>query len=45
MKSSFEFPKEVIEQDSGLFMTLFTNIPLKETVKISCDFLFGNEEK
>ena len=36
MKSSFEFPKEVIDQDSGLFMasldveSLSTNIPLEE---------------
>ena len=45
--NSFEFTKEVIEQDSGLFMasldveSLFTNIPLEETINISCDSLFG----
>ena len=46
-----KFAKEVIEQDSGLFMAsldvecLFTNIPLEETRNISCDSLFGNEAK
>ena len=49
IKNSFEFDIEVIEQDSGLFMasfdveSLFTNIPLEETINISCDSLFGNE--
>ena len=51
IKYSFEFAKEVIEQDSGLFMasldveSLFTNIPLEETINISCDSLFGSEAK
>ena len=51
IKYSFEFAKEVIEQDSGLFRaslgveSLFTNIPLEETINISCDSLFGNEAK
>ena len=51
VKNSFEFAKEVIEQDSGLFMasldveSLFTNMPLEETINISCDSLFGNEAK
>ena len=51
IKNSFEFANEVIEQDSGLFMpsldveSLFTNIPLEETINISCDSLFGNEAK
>ena len=51
IKNSFEFVKEVIEQDSQLFMasldveSLFTNIPLEETINISCDSLFGNEAK
>ena len=51
IKNSFEFAKEVIEQDSGLFMasldvkSLFTNIPLEETINISCDSLFGSEAK
>ena len=51
IKNSFEFAKEVIEQDSGLFMSsldvesLFNNIPLEETINISCDTLFANEAK
>ena len=51
IKNSFEFAKEVIEQDSGLYMasldveSLFTNIPLEETINISCDSLFSNEAK
>ena len=51
IKNSFEFAKEVIEQDSGLYMasldveSLFTNIPLEETINISCDSLFCNEAK
>ena len=51
IKNSFEFAKEAVEQDSGIFIassdleSLFTNIPLEETINISCDFLFGNEAK
>ena len=51
IKSSFEFSKEVIEQDSGLHMasldveSLLTNIPLEETINTSCDSLFSNEAK
>ena len=51
IKNSFEFAKELIEQDSGLYMasldmeSLFTNIPLEETINISCDSLFSNEAK
>ena len=51
IKNSFEFAKEFIEQDSGLYMasldveSIFTNIPLEETINISCDFLFSNEAK
>ena len=51
IKNSFEFAKEVIEQDSGLYMasldveSFFTNIPLEETINISCDSLFSNEAK
>ena len=51
IKNSFEFSKEVIEQDFGLFMasldegSFFTNIPLEETVNISWDSLFANETK
>ena len=51
IKNSFEFAKEVIGQDSGLFMasldveSIFTNIPLEESINISCDSLFGSEAK
>ena len=51
IKNSFEFAKEVIEQDSGLFMasldveSLFTNIPSEEAIDISCDSLFFSEAK
>ena len=51
IKNSFEFAKEVIEQDSGFYMasldveSLFTNIPLQETINISRDSLFSNEAK
>ena len=51
IKNRFEFAKEVIEQDSGLFMasfdveSLFTNILLKETINISRDSLFANQAK
>ena len=51
IKNSFEFAKDVIEQDSGLYMasldveSLFSNIPLEETINISCDSLFCNEAK
>ena len=51
IKNSFEFAKEIIEQDSGLYMasldveSLFTNIPLEETINISCDSLYSNETK
>ena len=43
IKNSFEFAKEVIEQDSGLFMasldagSFFTKIPVEEAINISCD--------
>lgn len=51
IENSFEFAKEVIEQDSGLFTvsldveSLFTKITLEETTNISCDTLFDNEAK
>ena len=51
IKNSFEFAKEVIEQDSGLFMaspdveSLFTDIPLEENMNFSRDSFFGNEAK
>ena len=40
VKNSFEFAKEIADQDPGLFMaildveSLFTNIPLEETTKV-----------
>ena len=46
-----EFVNYISEQDSGLFMasldveSLFTNIPLEETINISCDSFFGSEAK
>ena len=51
IKNSFEFAKEFIEKNSGLFKvsldveSLFTNIPLEETINISSDTLFANEAK
>ena len=53
IKNSFEFAKEITEQDSGFFMarldveSLFTNtnIPLEETINISYDSVFGNKAK
>ena len=51
IKNSFEFAKEIIKKDSGLFKvsldveSLFTNIPLEETINISSDTLFANEAK
>ena len=50
IKNSFEFAKEVVEQDYGFMTSLdvesvFTNIPLEETINISCDSLFANEAK
>ena len=45
IKNSFGFAKEVIEQDSGLYIasldveSLFTNIPLKETIFLAILFL------
>ena len=49
IKNSFAFAKEVIEQDSGLFIasldveSLFTNTRLEETINISCDSLLRND--
>ena len=51
VKNSFEFTKEIADQDPGLFMvsldveSLFTNIPLEETISMCCDFLFSNDAK
>ena len=50
VKNSFELSKEIYEQDSEYFMasldveSLFTNIPLEETIKICCDSLYKNKE-
>ena len=46
LKDSFEFAKIVCEQDAGLSMTslgvgsLFTNVPLEETINICVNELF-----
>ena len=46
LKDSFEFAKIICEQDAGLFMTsldfdsLFTNVPLAETIHICVNELF-----
>ena len=51
VKNSFEFAKEIADQDPGLFMasldveSLFTNIPLEETISVCCDSLFSNDAK
>ena len=50
VKNSFEFCKEICEQNSEYFMaslgieSIFTNIPLEETIKICCDSLCKNQE-
>ena len=49
-KNSFEFSKELSELNSEYFMasldveSLFTNIPLEETIKICCDSLYKNQK-
>ena len=46
VKDSFQFSKEVVEQDPGLYMcsldveSLFTNLPLDETINIACNNVF-----
>ena len=51
VKNSFEFAKEIADQDPGLFMdsldvkSLFTNIPLEKTISVCCDSLFSNDAK
>ena len=51
VKDSFAFAKEIVEQDSEIFMggidvdSLFTNIPLQETIDICTNTLFENTEK
>ena len=49
LKDLFEFAKDIIDQNSGCFMasldvdSLFTNVPLDETIKICIDELFKSE--
>ena len=51
VKNSFDFAKEIADQDPGLFMasldvqSLFTNIPLEDTISVCCDSLFSNDAK
>ena len=51
VKDSFAFAEELVEQDSECFMgsldvdSLFTNIPLEETIDICTNALFENMEK
>ena len=50
VKNNFEFSKELCEQNSEYFIasldieSLFTTIPLEETIKICCDSLYKNQE-
>ena len=50
VKNSFEFSKKICKQNPEYFMasldveSLFTNIPLEETIKICCDSLYKNQE-
>ena len=50
IQNSFEFGKEIITQDSSLYMgsldveSLFTSIPLDETIEICSELLFKNKE-
>ena len=50
VKDSFEFSDEVVKQQSSFFMasldvdSLFTNIPLKETIKICISKLYSETE-
>ena len=49
LKDSLEFAKEITNQNSNCFMasldvdSLFTNVPLDETIKICIDELFKSE--
>ena len=51
VKDSFSFCKEIIDQDPNLFMasfdiqSLFTNIPLDETINICVDLVFHKKKK
>ena len=50
VKDSFAFAEEIVHQDSKLFMgsldvdSLFTNIPLEETINICTNLLYKNED-
>ena len=50
VKNSFEFSKEIYEQNSEYFMasldveSLFTNIALEEIIRICCDSRYKNQE-
>ena len=50
VKDSFKFATEIVEQDSNNFMgslvidSLFTNIPLEETIEICTNNLFKNKD-
>ena len=50
VKDSFAFAEEIVHQDSKLFMgsldvdSLFTNIPLEETINICTNLLYDNED-
>ena len=49
IKKSFDFAREIVEQDLGFFMdsldveSFFTNVPLKEAISISCASPISNE--
>ena len=50
VKDLFAFAEEIVHQDSKLFMgsldadSLFTNIPLEETINICTNLLYNNED-
>ena len=50
VKDSFAFAEEIVHQDSNLFMgrldvdSLFTNIPLEETINICTNLVYNNED-
>ena len=50
VKDSFHFPEEIVDQQHDLFMgsldvdSLFTNIPLEETIEICTNELFKETE-
>ena len=50
IKDSFEFAKEIVDQDNSLFMasldvdSLFANIPLDETVNICTESIFSESD-